>query len=158
MFTHTPATNDQQLTDLLGMRGVEEPPGMTARRLSQPPMTPPACLSMSSLSGIDISSSTVHGLFTWPDMLNSCQEKTDFISYHILTAKSSTCGYKQSPSVLCFSPFQNQQTSLHLSYRLLVQRQPFPHLPLLLGNQKRRRLRGTEASTVACLAYPLVIL
>lgn len=26
----------------LGMRGVEEPPGMTASRLSQPPRTPPA--------------------------------------------------------------------------------------------------------------------
>lgn len=39
----------------LGMSGVEEPPGMTASRLSQPPMTPPQCRSMRSRSGIDIS-------------------------------------------------------------------------------------------------------
>lgn len=62
-------TERDQTTYSFGMSGVEEPPGITAKRLSQPPMTPPACLSMSSLRGILISSSTVQGVFTCPEIL-----------------------------------------------------------------------------------------
>ena len=54
-----------------GMRGQEEPPGMTACSWSQPPMTPPPWRSMSSRREMDISSSTTQGLLTLPCTMNS---------------------------------------------------------------------------------------
>ena len=57
---------------LFGITGVEDPPGITPSRLSQPPIMPPACRSISSFRGTDISSSTVQGVLTCPDMLYSC--------------------------------------------------------------------------------------
>src|SRR6202051_4051333 len=49
----------------------EEPPGITALRLSQPPRTPPQWRSISSRNGIPMASSTLQGRSTWPEMQNS---------------------------------------------------------------------------------------
>mmetsp|Transcript_25175 Transcript_25175/g.51170 ORF Transcript_25175/g.51170 Transcript_25175/m.51170 type:complete len:208 (+) Transcript_25175:61-684(+) len=51
--------------------GTDTPPGITAWRLSQPPLTPPPCFSIRYRIGTPSSSSTVHGLFTFPPTLKS---------------------------------------------------------------------------------------
>ena len=61
----------QSMISCAGTSGTEEPPGITARRLSQPPRMPPQWRSTSSRKGTDMASSTLQGVLTWPDTQNS---------------------------------------------------------------------------------------
>src|SRR3984893_18647176 len=54
-----------------GTMRTDEPPGITALRLSQPPRMPPQWRSISSRNGIPIASSTLQGRSTWPEIQNS---------------------------------------------------------------------------------------
>jgi hypothetical protein len=61
----------QSMISCAGTKGTDDPPGITASRLSQPPRIPPPWRSISSRKLMPIDSSTTQGVFTWPDSWNS---------------------------------------------------------------------------------------
>mmetsp|Transcript_14974 Transcript_14974/g.35493 ORF Transcript_14974/g.35493 Transcript_14974/m.35493 type:complete len:208 (-) Transcript_14974:636-1259(-) len=70
--SRSPSKSMRALSAMAGVIiGTDTPPGITAWRLSQPPLTPPPCFSIRYRMGTPSSSSTVQGLFTLPPMLNS---------------------------------------------------------------------------------------
>merc|ERR1712242_461281 len=101
---------------------------MIQRRLSQPPITSPAWILISSFRGMLISSSTVQGLFTWPLML-----------------KSLVPLFLARPKLANQSPPRLQIAGATATVSTLVTVVGQPNTPTSAGN---------GGFSLACLAYP----